>query len=423
MQKVIIILLIIPWFAWAQQDEIQELKKEIEKLRKEIEELKEQGFFMEEELELLEERLEKRLEELDIKIGSVARIAATNVLNPRITVFGNFAGRLDDNTLFSEQNIEIDDRVFLRSGEIDLRAAVDPYAEGVFILALESEAGEGFEAEIEEGYVIIKKLPLIEEAPLGMKLKAGRFRPNFGVSNKLHMHDMPHITRPLPVAKYLGTEQGNFFESGFNTEGVDAEFILPSVVKEVTPFLNFALVNAGDTGVSQPGTDNPAFFLHLTLFANLKGENYIYWGFSGYHEQGDYFCSLAGVDFTYMWKPLEKGQWRSIIIGGEALYATVETPDNAQTPFGWYGYLQYQINWNLYLGIRYEWVEEIEDDGIETKRWGLYATYYTSEFLRFRLGYEHQMSDIKYLNHVNSLLIEINFVYGAHPVEPYWVHR
>jgi hypothetical protein len=58
-----------------------------------------------------------------------------------------------------------------------------------------------------------------------------------------------------------------------------------------------------------------------------------------------------------------------------------------------------------------------------TKSWSAYASYYTTEFLRFRLGFEHRQSDFAEQNDINTILLEINFVFGSHPTEPYWVNR
>ncbi|MCI0619294.1 hypothetical protein L0244_40505, partial [bacterium] len=139
-------------------------------------------------------------------------------LNPAIAVVGNFVGRSDDQDVFNEDGAPVGDRLNLREAEIDMRVAVDPYADGVLITALESETPGEFEVGVEEGYVNIKKLPFQEQPPLGLKLKVGRFRPAFGKINVLHTHDLPQSFRPLPVTEFLGEEgyigngvSGNFF--------------------------------------------------------------------------------------------------------------------------------------------------------------------------------------------------------------------
>jgi hypothetical protein len=96
---------------------------------------------------------------------------------------------------------------------------------------------------------------------------------------------------------------------------------------------------------------------------------------------------------------------------------------SSNSPVGWYGYLQYQTSYWLYLGLRYDWVEEPSNDRLVTRSAGGYASYYTTEFLRLRLGFEHRWSDIPVQNNVNTMLFEINLVFGSHPTEPYWVNK
>src|SRR5207248_1257758 len=78
---------------------------------------------------------------------------------------------------------------------------------------------------------------------------------------------------------------------------------------------------------------------------------------------------------------------------------------------------------NLYLGVRYDWTQDLKDQSLVTQTFGSFLTYYTTEFLRYRLGVEHTESDIGHLDGLNSAFVELNFVYGSHPSEPYWVNR
>src|SRR3990172_7588432 len=92
-------------------------------------------------------------------------------LNPAISVIGNFVGRADNQEIVNEDGDPIQDRLNLRETEIDLRAAVDPFADAVLIASMESETPGEYEVSVEEGFVTIKKLPFQEQPPLGLKLK------------------------------------------------------------------------------------------------------------------------------------------------------------------------------------------------------------------------------------------------------------
>ena len=377
-----------------------------------------------------------RSELTDLKQQQAANKPPTslNLLNPQLTAFLNGATRFDDREVLTPGGTRIDDRLFMRTMELEFRAAVDPYADAVAILAIEDEAGEGFSADLEEGYVILKRLPILERAPLGLKLKLGRYRAPIGSANRIHMHDLPWTTRPLPISRLLGTENGEFFESGFNPVGVDAEVILPTIIDGAVMELNADVVDGGNIAIAGDGHRHPGYLGHYNLFFTVRDTHDFNLGASGYYEAGKYRSGLLGADFLYKWKPLAAGEFHSVVLGGELLWAdrrfALDTDGDAMpdtdaraTPLAWYAFAQVQLSWHVYLGGRYDYAQDIVDDKIATQVAAGYLSYYTSEYLRFRLGYEHRWSDVPADDGVNSIMAEINVVFGSHPTEPYWVNR
>lgn len=372
----------------------------------------------------------------DLKAQQAAQKPPTslNALNPQITAFINGAMRVDDKRVLTPSGVAIDDRPFLRTAEFDFRAAVDPYADAVAILSLEDEAGAGFGADLEEGYVVIKRLPILEDAPLGLKLKLGRFRAPLGAVNQMHMHDMPWTTRPLPIARYLGTENGEFFESGFNPVGADADLILPQFIPGAVQELNLDVVDGGSIAISDGSHRHPGFLGHYNLFFTVADTSDFNFGLSGYYEGGEHRSGVAVLDAMYKWKPLAAGEFHSVVIGGEVFYVNRKFDANAgvaglpelltkATPWGGYGFAQVQLSWHVYAGARYDVVQDVSYPSLKTQVAAGYLSYYTSEFLRFRAGYEHRWSDDPADDGVNSFIAEVNVVFGSHPTEPYWVNR
>lgn len=431
------------------ESQLQQLRNEVAQLRSQLDSLINQNAsesLEESDVERLEERLDERIQELEKKIDAVSRASSSTILNPRTTAFINLAARYDNKSVMDYENVaEISNRPYLRSLELDFRQAVDPYAEAVAIISIEDEAGTGYAVDPEEVYGIIKRLPLLESAPLGLKMKMGQFRAPFGVSNKIHMHDLPWTTRPLIVSKYLGTEHGDFFESGFNPVGVDFDFFLPNFLSDITKEVNFSIVRGGELGLpSDVSTDKTLGYVgHLNLSKDWNNEHLLNLGLSFYGE-GNFLSkkdlieaddkSLFGIDFTYKWAPAENRESKSLVIGGELMsgsrividsscYPDYNYPFVRNNPYGWYGYIQYQTSYWLYLGARYDWLEEPRFQNPVTQSFGVYASYYTSEYFRLRLGYEQRWSDIEQFNDIGSLLFEVNFVFGSHPTEPYWVNR
>lgn len=416
-------------------EQLEYLRKEVLQLRHELDSLKSarEGNTAEQqnEFDQLEERLEKRLQELENKIDAVSRTSEPIILNPRTTAFINFAARADTKTVYdlADPTREISNRPFLRTVELELRNPVDPYAEAVTVLSAENEAGKEFAIDAEEAYGLIKRLPILETAPLGLKMKIGKFRAPLGVNNKIHMHDLPWTTRPLVVSKYLGTEHGEFFEAGYNPTSVDLDFFLPNPLPQTTLEMNADVVRAGELAFSQGhiGTQ-PAYIGHLTLSRDWFNEHLLILGASAYRENGSAPTTLYGADVTYRWAPVERRQSHSFVAGGEFFsgkhsFTDISSKEISMTPYGWFGYMQYQTSYWLYLGIRYDWVKEPSNDQLVTESFSAYASYYTTEFLRFRLGFEHRMSDIALQDNINTGLLDVNFVFGSHPTEPYWVNR
>ena len=385
----------------------------------------------EDDLDDLEAGFDRRLTALENKIDAVTRASAGTVLNPRMTAFINFAARGDTKPVpdASDPANETGDRPYLRTVEMELRNAVDPYAEAVTVISLENEAGKEFAIDAEEAYGLIKRIPLIESAPLGVKLKIGKFRAPLGTDNKIHMHDLPWTTRPLAIAKYLGTEHGNFFESGFNPTGVDLDFFLPDPIPGTTLEANADVVRGGDLALSTPGgLLQPAYLGHLQLSRDWSNEHLLILGASAYREEGISPAQVLGLDLTYRWAPSEQRESHSFVAGGELFAAKHTFADTAgapvsNSPLGWFAYAQYQSSYWVYLGLRYDHVQEPVDDRLVTRAAAGYLSYYTTEFLRFRLGFEHRWSDLPADDNLNTGVFEVNFVFGSHPTEPYWVNR
>jgi hypothetical protein len=248
------------------------------------------------------------------------------------------------------------------------------------------------------------------------------------------MHDLPWTTRPLPIVEFLGTENGAFFESGYNPVGADAEFLLPELISGLVMEANLDVVDGGNIAIANGEHDHPGFIGHYNLFFTVHDAHDFNIGFSGYYEGGEHRAGLASADFLYKWKPIAAGEFHSFVLGGEAFYANrrfaydsngdgMPDTDKLTKPISWFAFAQYQLSWHVYLGGRYDYVQDITDEKVTTKVAAGYLSYYTTEFFRLRAGYEHRWSDVPADDNVNSFIAEVNVVFGSHPTEPYWVNR
>jgi hypothetical protein len=394
--------------------------------------------------------LETRLEELQAEMlrdapettaPAPTPLAATSTpslagaMNPAIAVVGNFVARADSQKVFADAGHRIDNKLLLREAEIDMRVPIDPYADGVLITSLESETPSEFSAGVEEGYVNIKKFPFLDRPPLGLKLKVGRFRPLFGNTNILHTHDLPQTFRPLPVQEFLGPE-------GFIADGLSANIFLPTPGKNANLDFTFDVLSGGAISISPNSDGRTAYLGHLRYYQTFADAHDLQLGWSSYfHPKGNGIreADIHNIDFTYRWKPNRMGDWKSFILGGEFMFGrrafpeAFETPDVANAldgsqpgtgrPFGYYLYTQWQFNRRTYAGVRWDKTDVLSDPSLQRRSITPSVSYYFSEFLRFRLNFEHRWSDLFSENKRNSVYAELNFVFGSHPSEPFWVNK
>ena len=410
--------------AGAQDPAIEELKNQIETLKQEYE-------------KRIQE-LEQKVELLQIQTSDVTEAPAPEqsqqqtmpgALNPAISVIGNFVGRADDQAVLNEEGKEIDDKLNLRETEIDFRVPVDPYADGVLIVAFESEFPGEFEAGVEEGYVNIKKLPFLEQNPLGLKLKVGRFRPSFGKINILHTHDLPTTFRPLPVEEFLG-------EEGFVQQGLSGNIYIPTPWDESASLdATFEIMDGGDIALSPQTESRLSYLGHFRYFRTFQGGHDTELGWSTYfHPSGNGIgaATAHGVDFLYRWKPFRQGLYKSFLLGSEFFFAPNVAaefdPGNALSqkdikPKGYTAFTQWQFNQRVYAGLRYDHTDVLLNPELQRQSITPYVSYYFTEFLRFRVNYEHRWSDLFEEDGRNSLFFELNWIFGSHPPEPYWVNK
>src|SRR5262245_17741716 len=268
--------------------------------------------------------LERRLAETEKRQAQTTSANPATVLNPRITVIGDFLWRFDDKKVFVDNDPaepRIDDTINVREVELDLRASIDPFVDGVAILALESESPGEFEATVEEFYGVIKSLPLPlwETPPLGTKIKLGRFRTEFGLNNKLHLHDLPQSDRPLVVEEFLGFE-------GQVANGVSTQSFLPSP-GDTALELTLQVLNGGSAPIAEQN-NRLSYLMNLNFYVPLADDHSLNVSAIGFYGVNDrdlgHQDRVASLDLLYKWKPARMGEYQSILFGGQLFYGSHE---------------------------------------------------------------------------------------------------
>jgi hypothetical protein len=412
MIQMILVLLLAP----AQDAKAQEKEKQ-EKLQDKLEDQEDRI-----------KELERKLAEVEKRQAGATSAGARTAFNPTVTVSGDFLWRFDDKKVYLDNDpskARIDDQINVREVELDLRASVDPYVDGVAIISFGAEVANDYGVDIEEFYATIKSLPLPfwDAPPLGTKIKVGRFRTEFGLNNKSHLHDLPQSDRPLVIQEFLGTD-------GSAANGISTTSFLPSP-DDTALELTLQALNGGGIAVA----DDPnhlAYLANLNFFwqvAEAHSVNLAVIGFYGTNDpEGHDQSRVASAELLYKWKPARLGEYESFLFGAQAMYAKHEFPTGPDThlrtyPFGWDVWAQYQLSSRLYVGVRWDETDALADASIQRKQISPYFTWYTSEFFRARLTYEHTRSDLAVENGRNTFMLELVVVLGAHPPEPFWVNK
>ena len=329
-----------------------------------------------------------------------------NLFNPGITAFGNMLTCAGDCPKIFQ----------LREVELDIRSSIDPWADGVLIISIEPPHGDHDHDVIgvEEGYAVLKKLPILDDAPWGLTLKAGKYLLPLGRFNQIHTHDLPQIDQPLVIRELLN-------HHALARVGFSGEFFIPTPGENNSLRLNLNLIQGGGLEVEKISNPRyPAGLIHSAWFWDLAPEHDLEWGLSTYLEDnknpGKGLLQLYGVDLNYKWRPYQQGDKYSFLLGGEFFIANGIENKGGRHPLGFFVWTQYQLNQWFYPSLRYSYVQGTEQNIRQAA--GAFLTFYTTEFLRLRAGYEYDIG-----RNQSQFLFELNFVLGSHPVEPYWVNR
>ena len=358
-----------------------------------------------------------------------AGAAAAKVLNPDISVIGDFVGGIGNPANRYVPSLE------MHESEVGFQEVIDPYARADFFLTFGEEG-----VSVEEGYLTFTALPA------GLQIKVGKMRSAFGKVNTMHNHVLPWVDRPLANQDLVGGEDG------IDDAGLSLSRILPApkgIFLEGT-----AQLYRGDTeGVFRANKRSDLSTVeHLRLYHDINDDTNIDLGGSfarGRSPFGNGWNQLYGLDATLRWKPLRRSIYHSFVARSEWYFArTVVSPELAPfarpngvvTPYGFYISSEYQPRRRWFLGARFDRSQRGEclptnpltspldpascnapPAGLPrllTDTGGsLLVTYWPSEFsqIRGQLKRTHYGEGLT----ANELLFQFIFSMGAHGAHPF----
>ena len=338
--------------------------------------------------------------------------AAAKLLNPDISVIGDFIGAAGGNPSLPLATLQPFPSLQMHESELGLQAIIDPYARGDFFLSFGEEG-----VNLEEGYITFTALPG------NFVAKVGKMRSAFGKVNTLHNHVLPWIDRPLVTTNLVGGEDG------IDDAGVSVERILPA---PKGLFLDLTgQVFRGDAGdvFRASNRSDVSTVDHLRAYKDITESTNLDIGFSysrGHSADkvgsiipltGDFITNLYGVDATVRWKPLRRSIYHSFVGRGELIWSQRQQPGAEQRAFGFYTSGEYQLGRRWFLGGRYDRSDRAEFANLTDTGGSVLLTYWPSEFSQIRGQYRFT----RYAENIGAheLLMQVIFSLGAHGAHPF----
>src|SRR5437870_4803297 len=328
---------------------VEQLKKQLQELKENLQKIQQQ---QREQIEALQKQIEalqkaagtnqppatavtpdqiKRLNERVDQVVESEKKVRPNEFNPSIGLVGE--------TIFSYRSkgsgATGSDRpggfdVHQRSIELNIAAAVDPFAKGYAVINASADSATG-EATmgVEEAALQTTSLPW------NLELKAGRFFGEFGKLSYIHDHELPFVNRPLALDQYIGGES--------RTDGAQLSW-LPPLSHYVSVVGGFGNGFGGDSPLNNPGTYRSLsgfnYFGRVSTYFDLTPDVQLETGISGLmnpHTQDrggldsltgpdgvpltEQERRVAGLDLKLSYVPLRNNQFKRLDWGTEVLYS------------------------------------------------------------------------------------------------------
>lgn len=322
----------------------------------------------------------------------------TSLLNPGISVIGNFTGTVGRNSVRPVSTMEVHET------EIAFQAIVDPFARADFFVSVTPEG-----VELEEGYLTFTSLPA------GLVAKVGKMRAAFGKVNALHNDGLPWVDRPLVTENLVGGEEG------INDAGASVSRIFEGP-KELFLEATGQVFRGESEGLFTPSRAREVSVVgHLRAYKDLTESTNLDLGFSyarGYNDAAPGLTTnLYGADATFRWKPLRRAIYNSFLARAEFVWSRRHELPITQRAFGFFTSAEYRLNRRWTLGGRFDHSERALAANETDTGFSAILTYWPSEFSQIRGQY--RFARYAEGRDANELRFQLLFNLGAHGAHPF----
>lgn len=411
----------------SESSRIKVLEERLDQLTRRLEQDESEQLARDARTEASSAAVDSPLHEREFRAGSLG----LQKLNPEITLSGDFlVGVVIDDTRFYAG--ESDRSGFLlRGAGLHIQHELDPYSNFKSAFHFSPEHGAGLEELYVNWHGVVPSVSLY----------VGRFRQQFGVVNRWHVHALDQTTHPLAMTMVLGDE-------GLVGDGVGLRWLMPRLWAHANELTVEIIDGSNETLFSGEHFSVPSAMLHLKNYWDLSSNTYLELGLTGMYgfnnkrglltEEKELVDEpwqdtvVAGANLTLYWSPASRARYRSFTWRTEAYLADKKLPSDAGQDcrlrsWGAYSYLQYQLSQRWHAGLR-------GDIGQPTNRpddalvWDVvpYVTFWQSEFVYMRLEYRHgknipfedPQGDLAGRTD-NRVMLQVDFAAGPHKHEKY----
>ena len=367
----------------------------------------------------LEQQLQKALERIDqlekekastsARVGNVEK--SVQAVQSAPSSFNPAIGLVLDAT--AEHRAKAGGDFNFRAAELGVAASVDPFAR---VYSFMTGSKEGF--EVEEAAAITTSLPW------NLTAKGGRFFADFGRLPKNHPHEYAFVNTPLSIERMVGGES--------KADGVEINYLFPMPF-----FLRATLGGYNKIGEGNERLDDTksrawsrfTYLGRLQTYFDVSDNHSIELGSSlaytpsvrvaGDPSGGD--RTLAGIDLTYRYQPLDSTTYQGLTIGSE-LFTNSERvirPNDLikrEQSFGGYSYAELKLNKSWSTGFLFDYAPSIESPGKKTLSYSPFLTWNLSEFNRLRFQYSFFDDKVREekADRGNQFFLQWTTIIGAH---------
>src|SRR2546423_40007 len=230
------------------------------------------------------------------------------LLNPDISLIGDFIGTVGRNNVSPSRSLE------LHESEVGMQPIIDPYARADAFISFGEEG-----VNVEEGYVTFTALPA------GLLMKVGKMRAEFGKVNTIHNHALQYIDRPLATNNLIGGEDG------IDDAGLSLTRFIPAPKGWFAEGTAQVFRGDSDDLFTAHRREDLSVVGHLRAYRALSESTNLDLGVSyarGHNNSGDFasdpsafLTNLYAADATVRWNPLRRAIYNSFLFRTELFWS------------------------------------------------------------------------------------------------------